>query len=83
MTRVDPEWAIAIASLTISEKVRIKPTRRPPKEIEKVWDVSSTTSFLNSLKPLNENIVQDEGSRDRVSEEDSHFWTDTSLIQVE
>ena len=73
MTRVDPEWAVAIASLTIGEKVRIKPTRSPPKENEKVWDGSSPTSFLNSLKLFNKNIVQDKGSRDRDSEEDSHF----------
>ena len=36
VTRDDPEWAPAMASLTISEKVKIRPIRRQCKENE--WD---------------------------------------------
>ena len=35
VTRDDPEWAAAMASLTVSEKVRIKPSRRQHKENER------------------------------------------------
>ena len=35
MTRDDPEWAAAMASLAISEKVKIMPSRRQHKEIER------------------------------------------------
>ena len=35
MTRDDPEWAAAVASLTVSEKVKIMPSRRQHKENER------------------------------------------------
>ena len=35
VTRDDPEWTAAIASLTISEKIRIKPSRRQHRENER------------------------------------------------
>ena len=35
VTRVDPEWAAAMASLTVSEKIKIKPLRRQHKENER------------------------------------------------
>ena len=35
MTRDDPEWAAAVASLTVSEKVKIIPSRRQNKENER------------------------------------------------
>ena len=34
-TRDDPEWAAAMASLTVGEKVKIMPSRRQPKENER------------------------------------------------
>ena len=34
LDRDDPEWAAAMASLTVSEKVRIKSSRRQHEEIE-------------------------------------------------
>ena len=34
VTRDDPEWAAAISSLTVSDKVRIKPSRRQHEESE-------------------------------------------------
>ena len=35
MNRDDPEWAAAMALLTVSEKVRIKPSSRQHKETER------------------------------------------------
>ena len=35
MTRDDPEWAAAMASLTVSQKVKIMPSRRQHKENER------------------------------------------------
>ena len=35
MTRDEPEWAAAVASLTVSEKVKIMPSRRQHKENER------------------------------------------------
>ena len=35
VTRDDPEWAAAMSSLTVSEKVKIKPSRRQHKEKER------------------------------------------------
>ena len=35
MTRDDPEWAAAMASLTVSEKVKIRPSGHPHKENER------------------------------------------------
>ena len=35
VTRDDPEWAAAIASLTVSKKVKIMPSRRQHKENER------------------------------------------------
>ena len=35
VTRDEPEWAAAMASLTVSEKVRIMPSRRQHKENER------------------------------------------------
>ena len=32
MNRVDPEWAAAMASLTVSEKIKVKTSRRQHKE---------------------------------------------------
>ena len=36
VTRDDPEWAAAMAPLTVSEKIKIKPSRRQEKEKERV-----------------------------------------------
>ena len=35
VTRDDPEWTAAVASLTVSEKVKIMPSRRQPEENER------------------------------------------------
>ena len=35
VTRDDPEWKAAVASLTVSEKVKIKPSRRQHEENER------------------------------------------------
>ena len=49
VTRDDPEWAAAVASLTVSEKVKIMPSRRQHKEIER--DCRTLVRQLVSSKP--------------------------------
>ena len=49
VTRDDPEWAASVASLTVSEKVKIMPSRRQHKENEK--DCRTIVQQLVSSKP--------------------------------
>ena len=49
VTRDDPEWAAAVASLTVSEKVKIMPSRRQHKENER--DSRTIVQQLVSSKP--------------------------------
>ena len=49
MTRDDPEWAAAIASLTVSEKVKIMPSIRQHKDNER--DCRSIVQQLVSSVP--------------------------------
>ena len=49
VTRDDPEWATAVASLTVSEKVNIMPSRRQHKENER--DCRTIVQQLVSSKP--------------------------------
>ena len=49
VTRDDPEWAAAVASLTVSEKVKIMPSRRQHKENER--DCRTIVQQLVSSKP--------------------------------
>ena len=51
VTRDDPEWAAAMASLTISEKVKIMPSRRQHKENER--DCRTIVQQLMSSIPQN------------------------------
>ena len=51
VTRDDPEWAAAMALLTVSEKVKIKPSRRQHKENEK--DCRTIVQQLVSSIPQN------------------------------
>ena len=40
VTGDDPDWAVAMASLTVSEKIRIKPSRRQYEENERdYWTI--------------------------------------------
>ena len=49
MTRDDPEWAAAMASVTVSEKVKIMPSRRQYKDNER--DCRSIVQQLVSSIP--------------------------------
>ena len=49
VTRGDPEWAAAMASLTVSEKVKIIPSKRQHKDNER--DCRSIVQQLVSSKP--------------------------------
>ena len=51
VTRDDPEWAAAMASLTVSERRKIKPSRRQLKEIER--DCRTKVQQLVSSIPQN------------------------------
>ena len=51
VTRDDPEWAAAMALLTVSEKVKIKPSRRQHKKNEK--DYRTIVQQLVSSIPQN------------------------------
>ena len=48
-TRDNPEWAAAMASLTVSEKVRIKPSKRQHEESER--DCRTIVQQIVSLIP--------------------------------
>ena len=61
VTRDDPEWAAAMASLTVCEKVKIMPSRRQHKENER--DCRTTVQQLVSSIPpkrLDKHIIQAE-----------------------
>ena len=51
MTRDDPEWTAAMASLTVCEKVKIMPSRRQHKENER--DCRTIVQQLVSSIPQN------------------------------
>ena len=66
MTRDDHEWAAAMVSLTVSEKTRIKPSRRQHRKIE-----NGCRTVVQQLVPsipqrLNEDIVQEKGTGDEI-----------------
>ena len=78
VTRDDPEWAAAIASLTVSEKVLIKLSRRQHKEIDRVCKTvvqQLVSSILQS--------VQEKGIGGRDSEEVFFGAPDQGLIKAE
>ena len=53
VTRDDPEWASAVASLTVSEKVKIMPSRRQHKENERdCWTIVQQLVYLIPLEVL-------------------------------
>ena len=52
VTRDGPEWAAALASLTVSEKVKIMPSRRQHKENERDHTVGKNRRTIRKRKPL-------------------------------
>ena len=50
VTRDDPEWAAAMASLTVSEKVKIMPSRRQHKENERDCR-TKVQQLISSISP--------------------------------
>ena len=63
MTRDDPEWAAAMASLTVSEKVKIMPSIRQHKDNERDCR-SIVQQLVSSIPPrgLNEYFIRSEGT---------------------
>ena len=64
VTRDDPEWAAAMASLTVSEKVKIKPPRRQHKENER--DCRTIVQQLVSSMPQNVSTSTSYKRKERV-----------------
>ena len=84
VTRNYSEWAATITSPTVSENVRMKPSRRQPHENER--DCLTVFQRLVFSNCFDVNIEQDEGTKYRDSEKDRHFrgdWSTTDSIRVE
>ena len=58
VTRDDREWAAAMASLTVSERVQIKPSRRQHEENERDCRTVVQLNILGSWKRSDEDIIQ-------------------------
>ena len=74
VTRDDPEWAAAMASLTVSEKIRIKPSRNQHQENER--DCRTVAQQLVSSihqSVLLKTSYENKRSRDRNEKEDCHL----------
>ena len=72
VTRDDPEWAAAMASLKVSEKVKIKPSRRQHKKNERDCRISAT-SILDTPKRFDEYIIQTKRTGERDTKETITF----------
>ena len=75
MTRDDPEWAATMASLTVSEKIRIKLSRNQHQENKRDSRTvaQQPTSVLDSSKRFDKNIMRRKRNRDRNETEDCHL----------
>ena len=75
VTRDDPEWAAAMASLTVSEKVKIMPSRRQHKQNER--DCRTIVQQLESSTPqyvlTSTSIIQTERTGERYTKENRYF----------
>ena len=70
VTRDDPEWAAAMASLTVCEKVNIMPSRRQQKEKERDCRII-VQQLVSSIPPkrLDKHIIQTERIGERYAKE--------------
>ena len=72
VTRDDPDWAVAMASLNISEKVRIKPSRRQNKESER--------DFRTVVQQLVSSILQSVSMRTSYKQEEQEVRTQRKTV---
>ena len=61
VTGDDPEWAAAMASLTVSEKIKIKPSRRQHKENER----DCRTIVQQLVSPIPQNVLTSTSSNEK------------------
>ena len=74
VTRDEPEWAAAMASLTVSEKVKIMPSRRQHKEIERnCRTIVQRLVFSIPPKRFNKYFIQTERTGERDTKENRHL----------
>ena len=73
VTRDDPEWTAAVASLTVSEKVKIMPSRRQHEENEREENNSSATSILNTPGDFNKYFLRTERTGEQQAKENRHL----------
>ena len=73
MTRVGPEWAAAMASLTVSEKVKIMPSRRQHKENER----DCRTIVYQLVSSIPQNVLTSASCKRKEQGDDTQKKTDT------
>ena len=69
LTRDDPEWTAAVASLTVSEKVKIMPSRQQHEENER----DCRTSILNTPRDFNQYFLRTERTKEQQAKENRHL----------
>ena len=74
ITRDDPEWAAAMALLTVSEKIKIMPSRRQQKENEVgCWTIVQQLVSSIPPKPLDKYIIQTKRNGEKDTKENCHL----------
>ena len=74
VTRDDPEWTAAVASLTVSKKVKIMPSRRQHEENERdCRTIGLATSILNTPRDFNQYFLRTERTGKQQAKENRHL----------
>ena len=76
VTRDDPKWTAAEASLTVSEKVKIMPSRRQHEENERDCRTivkQLATSILNTPRDFNQYFLRTEETGGQQAKENRHL----------
>ena len=73
-TRDDPEWTAAMASLTVSEKVKIMPSRRQHEENERdCRTIVQQLVSLNTPGDFNKYFLRTERTGEQQAKENRHL----------
>ena len=74
VTRDDPEWTAAVASLTVSEKVKIMPSRRQHEENERDFR-TIVRQLVSSIPPrdFNQYFLRTERTGEQQAKENRHL----------
>ena len=73
VTRDDPEWTAAVASLTVSEKVKIMPSRRQHAENERDCRTIVQQRILNTPRDFNQYFLRTERTGEKQAKENRHL----------